>query len=74
MLATKLQKKKQLLHNETFIQWYIWANNQKLDKYIISEFTCTQQDGRKWETGKRLCVTNVTGILLACFVVIFTKY
>ena len=37
----------------------------------ISEFT--QQDGRKRRTAKRLCVTNVTGLLLACSVVIFTK-
>ena len=28
----------------------------------------TQQDGRKKRTAKRLSVTNVTGILLACFV------
>ena len=33
---------------------------------------CTQQDGRKKRTTKRLCVTNVTGLSLACFVVIFT--
>ena len=36
-----------------------------------SEFT--QQDGRKKRMAKRLCVTNVTGLLLACFVVIFTN-
>ena len=36
----------------------------------ISEFT--QQDGKKKRTAKRLCVTNVTVLLLACFVVIFT--
>ena len=35
-----------------------------------SEFT--QQDGRKKRTAKRLHVTNLTGLLLACFVVIFT--
>ena len=35
-----------------------------------SEFT--QQDGRKNRTAKCLCVTNVTGLLLMCFVVIFT--
>ena len=35
-----------------------------------SEFT--QQDGRKKRTAKRLHVTNLTGSLLACFVVIFT--
>ena len=32
----------------------------------------TQQDGRKKRTVKHLCVTNVTGLLLMCFVVIFT--
>ena len=34
----------------------------------------TDQDSRKRRTAKRLCVTNVTGLLLACSVVIFTKY
>ena len=33
-----------------------------------------QQDCRKKRTTKRLCVTNVTGLLLACFVVILTKH
>ena len=37
---------------------------------IISEFT--QQDGRKKETVKRKYGKNVTGLLRACFVVIFT--
>ena len=32
----------------------------------IREFT--QQDGRKKRTANRLCVTNVAGLLLACFV------
>ena len=41
-----------------------------LSCYYSSEFT--QQDGRKKTTAKRLCVTNVTGLLLMCFVVIFT--
>ena len=31
----------------------------------IGEFT--QQEGRKRRTAKHLCVTNVTGLLLACF-------
>ena len=39
-------------------------------KREISEFT--QQDGRKKRTGNRLCVTNLTRLLLAFFVVIFT--
>ena len=33
---------------------------------VVSRFT--QQDGRKKRTAKRLSVTNVTGLLLACFV------
>ena len=37
----------------------------------ISEFT--QQDGRKKRTAKRFRVTNVTGVLLMFFVVIFTS-
>ena len=36
------------------------------DLHVNSEFT--QQDGRKKRTAKRLSVTNVTGLLLACFV------
>ena len=36
-----------------------------------SEFT--QHDGRKKRTAKRLCVTNVTGLLFMCFVVTFTQ-
>ena len=36
-----------------------------------SEFT--QQDGRKNRTAKCLCVTNITGLLLMCFVVIFNE-
>ena len=31
-------------------------------------------DGRKKRTAKQLCVTNVTRLLLACFVAIFTKH
>ena len=41
-----------------------------LSFFINSEFT--QQDGRKKRTAKRLCVTNVTGLLLAVYVVILT--
>ena len=33
-----------------------------------------QQDCRKKRTTKRLRVTNVTGLLLACFVVILTEH
>ena len=37
---------------------------------FIGEFT--QQDSKEKRTAKRSRVTNVTGLLLACFVVIFT--
>ena len=33
-----------------------------------------KQDGRKKRTAKHLCVTNITGLLLAFFVVIFTEH
>ena len=33
---------------------------------------CTPQDGRKKRTAECSCVTNVAGLLLTCFVVIFT--
>ena len=32
----------------------------------------TQKGSRKKRTANRICVTNVTGLLLACFVAIFT--
>ena len=38
---------------------------------IISEFM--QQDGRKKRTANRLCVTNMTRLLLTCLVMIFTN-
>ena len=40
---------------------------------LLDNSELTQQGGRKKRTAKRLCVTtNVTGLLLACYVVIFT--
>ena len=38
------------------------------DTQAISEFT--QQDDRKKRMAKRLCVTNVKGLLLMCFVLL----
>ena len=50
-----------------------WTNHVTLSPDCDnSEFT--QQDGRKRRTAKCVCVTNVTGLLLVCVVVIFTKY
>ena len=48
-----------------------WTNHVTLSP-DNSEFT--QQDGRKRRTAKCVCVTNVTGLLLVCVVVIFTKF
>ena len=42
-----------------------------LKDYNISEFM--QQDGRKKRTAKRMRVTNVTGLFLMSFMVIFTE-
>ena len=38
------------------------------DIFVKTSSEFTQQDGRKKRTAKRLSVTNVTGLLLACFV------
>ena len=46
-----------------FVTWRTWGSADN-----ISEFT--QRDGREKRTAKRLCVTNVTELLLACYVVI----
>ena len=40
---------------------------------IIVSFN-TQQDGREKRTAKLSCLTNMTGLLLACFVVIITQH
>ena len=42
------------------VRWFLEYQNVSL----------LHQDGRKKRTAKRLCVTNVTGLLIACFVVI----
>ena len=54
---------------------FITIKETKIRKWILhcdsnSEFR--QQDGRKKRTAKRFCATNVTGLLLASFVVTFT--
>ena len=43
----------------------------KTAPYTISVSEHTKQDGREKRTRKRLCVTDVTGLLFAGFVVIF---
>ena len=45
------------------------VHNSTTTQNDIREFT--QQDGRGKKTAKHLCVTNVTGPLRACFVVIW---
>ena len=59
------------------LEWLFWISSALHSTNHVtlspdcdnSEFT--QQDGRKWRTAKRVCLTNVTGL---CVVVIFTKY
>ena len=54
-----------LTHN--FFASIMWNESVMLKVVeVMSEFT--QQDGRKKRTAKRSSVTNVTGLLLACFV------
>ena len=43
--------------------------NQQMLKLLCNNSEFTQQDSRKKRMAKCLCVTNVTGLLLACFVV-----
>ena len=40
---------------------------------IVDNSEFKQQDGRKKRTANRLRVTNVTRLLRACFVVVFTN-
>ena len=40
----------------------------------LMEVVLKEHDDRKKRTAKRLCVTNVTRLFLACFVVIFSYY
>ena len=69
-----------LLQKELFKEREVWRKTL-LVKIIVTLVTqgllvyfplleCTQHDGRK---KKGLCVTNMTGLLIACFVVIFTN-
>jgi len=55
---------------QIFPDFHTWVRFSLEGRRNNSEFT--QQDGRKKRTAKHLCVTNVTGLLLAFFVVIFT--
>ena len=48
----------------------VWIEVMDMLQARINKFM--QQDGRKKRTATHLCVTNVTGLLLACFVEIFT--
>ena len=48
-------------------------------RYTVKSFSeqqreSTQQDGKEEEDGKHLCMTNVTRLLLAHFVVIFIVF
>ena len=62
LLMASVTRELQCLHSQSKLSM--------MRQVVISEFT--QQDGRKKRTAKRLCITNVTGLLLTCFVVIFT--
>ena len=53
-------------HSET--HFFLFQCQQNIN----SEFM--QQDCRKKRTAKCLCVTNVTGLLLACSVMILQKF
>ena len=76
-----------LLFNKSALKLHKTHTNRSQDRNVERQGLCTeyakknavdanseftQQDGRKKRTAKRLHVTNLTGLLLACFVVIFT--
>ena len=45
-----------------------WVDSNRKIPNIFGPFEFMQQDGRKKRTAKLLSVTNVTGLLFACFV------
>ena len=57
-----------LFHDHRRVAQQCWIRLRSSSN--IGEFT--QQDVRKKRTAKRLCMTNVTGLLLTRFVVIVT--
>ena len=57
------------LLDETSSIFVVETNEIRRLQTDVSEFT--QRDGRKKRTAKRLCVTNVTGLLLESVVVVF---
>ena len=60
---------------EWFFEWVLRvALNQSCYTPDCDNSEFTQHDGRKRRTAKCVCVTNVTGLLLVCVVVIFTKF
>ena len=82
-MPQKLLEKLLLFFFFFFTKLYMVQAAQKVDCYppgkslsgadsppVNSELT--QQDGRKKRTAKHLYVANMTGLLLTCFVIIFT--
>ena len=74
VLCDNKKKFIKLMHQKSMIvviiHWCWKVIFHREDFNNISEFT--QRDDRKKRTAKRLCVTNVTGLWLTHFVVIFT--
>ena len=51
------------------VRWFLSTQfpGSLLFPFVLHTSELTQQNGGKKRTEKRLCVTNVTGLLLACF-------
>lgn len=58
-------------HREGAVKTQEPSKCPKTAPYTISVSEHTTQEGREKRTTKRLCVTDVTGLLFAGFVVIF---
>ena len=57
-------------YRHVFLERSCFGKKAHLPSRVNSEFT--EEDGRKKRKAKRLYLTNVTGLLLTCFFVIFT--
>ena len=63
------------------LEWLFWMTPQGCIEPIMLHWvqiaiivSLRNRTARKRRTAKRVCVTNVTGLLLVCVVVIFTKF
>ena len=56
------------------MQRIVQGRDLELRNKVVQNSEFTQRDGREKRTAKLSCVTNMTGLLLACFAVIITQH